>query len=169
MEKIVVRPCIESDIPLILEFIKKKAAFDISMSAFSGEVQTTEKAIRETLFGAQPYAQALFAEANGFPIGFALYYFRYSSFKGRPQLWLDDLFVDDNIRSKGAGTLLMSYLAKIAIKNQCTHISWTANANNTRGIQFYERLGAKIIEQKEKRLTFQMEKQIFQELDNKSA
>lgn len=59
MKEIVVRPCIEKDIPLILEFIKKNAAFDISMNAFSGEIQTTEKAIQETLFGPHPYAQAL--------------------------------------------------------------------------------------------------------------
>jgi GNAT superfamily N-acetyltransferase len=84
----------------------------------------------------------------GRPVGFALYYFRYSSFAGQPSLWLDDLYVDEESRSQGAGAELMRALARTAKDTRCTHIGWTANARNTRGLKFYERLGATITEQK---------------------
>ena len=70
-------------------------------------------------------------------------------------IWLDDLYVDKNMRSKGAGTLLMDKLQQIALNNNCTHLAWTADARNTRGLKFYLRLGAKIIEQKENRCFLQ--------------
>lgn len=77
-----------------------------------------------------------------------MYGFRYSSFAGQPSIWLDDLYVDEEIRSQGAGTALMEYLAQIAKENDCTHLAWTADARNVRGLSFYQRLGAEITEQK---------------------
>ncbi|MEM9510428.1 MAG: GNAT family N-acetyltransferase, partial [Cyanobacteria bacterium P01_E01_bin.35] len=77
--------------------------------------------------------------------------FRYSSFAGQPSIWLDDLYVKLGMRSKGAGGLLMKRLRQIAQENNCTHLAWTADARNTRGLGFYQRLGAKITEQKENR------------------
>lgn len=164
IQHITIRAAIENDAPLILQFIRKKAAFDASMKAFSGTPQTSEEAIRETLFGSTPFAQVLLAELGGTAKAFALYYFRYSSFKGRPHLWLDDLFVDDSARSQGVGVALMHRLAQIAIAHQCTHIYWTASSNNLRGIQFYERLGAKIMEQRDGSIFFQADAQAVRNL-----
>ena len=89
----------------------------------------------------------MFAEIEQ-PIGFALYYFRYSSFKGLPSIWLDDLYVDESFRSRQVGVALMNYLAQIAKNNCCTHLAWTADKRNTRTVSFYHRLGAEIVEPK---------------------
>jgi GNAT superfamily N-acetyltransferase len=89
----------------------------------------------------------LFVEESGLEIGFALYGFRYSSFVGQPSLWLDDLYVDVDRRSQGAGAALMQHLAQISQENDCTHLAWNADARNTRGLRFYGRLGAEITEQ----------------------
>ncbi len=142
------------DISLIYSLIQKKAEFDRSVGAYSGIIKTSENKIRKTIFNDIPFAYVLLAENFQSVIGFALYGFRYSSFAGQPSIWLDDLYVEQNMRSKGAGSLLMSKLQKIAQENNCTHLAWTADARNTRGLNFYHRLGAKIIKQKENRCFF---------------
>lgn len=102
------------------------------MKAFTGTLQTSEKDIRETLFGDFPFDRVLLAESNKIAVAFALYYFRYSSFKGRPHLWLDDSLVNHEVRSQGTGLAMMSRLAQIAKSHRCTHIGWTASCNNKR-------------------------------------
>jgi GNAT superfamily N-acetyltransferase len=146
-----VRTAIPSDVGLIFSFIQKKATFDRQVGAFLGVLQVSEEKIRQTLFGPIAFAHVLFVETQGQPVGFALYEFRYSSFVGQPSIWLDDLYVDENRRSRGAGTALMEDLAQIARKNDCTHLAWTSDARNSRGLHFYRRLGAEITEQKEYR------------------
>ncbi|NJM65990.1 MAG: GNAT family N-acetyltransferase [Acaryochloris sp. RU_4_1] len=146
-----VRTAISSDVGLIFSFIQKKATFDRQIGAFSDVLQVSEEKIRQTLFGSIAFAHVLFVETQGQPVGFALYEFRYSSFVGQPSIWLDDLYVDEDRRSQGAGTALMQNLAQIARKNECTHLAWTADVRNTRGLNFYRRLGAEITEQKEYR------------------
>jgi GNAT superfamily N-acetyltransferase len=149
-----VRPATPDDVSPILSFIQKKSEFvgvasrneNRSIGAFSGVLQVSEDKIRKTLFGTIPFAYVLFAEFSGQEVGFALYGFRYSSFAGQPSIWLDDLYVDDGMRSQGAGAALMARLAQIARENDCTHIAWTADARNTRGLNFYDRLGAEITE-----------------------
>jgi GNAT superfamily N-acetyltransferase len=143
-----VRTATANDVSLIFSFIKKKAEFDGNIGAFSGVLQVSEEKIHKTLFGTIPFAYVLFAEISQREIGFALYGFRYSSFAGQPSIWLDDLYVDDNMRSQGAGLELMNHLAQIAQQHDCTHIAWNADARNTRGLNFYYRLGAEITEQK---------------------
>lgn len=143
-----VRTATPNDVPLIFSFIQKKAEFDCKIGAFSGVLQVSEEKLRKTLFGTIPFAYVLFAQTSEREIGFALYGFRYSSFAGQPSIWLDDLYVDEEMRSQGAGAALMSYLAQIAQQNDCTHIAWNADARNTRGLRFYHRLGAEITEQK---------------------
>ncbi|MGL4884606.1 MAG: GNAT family N-acetyltransferase [Waterburya sp.] len=137
-----------NDIAVIYTLIVKKSEFDRSIGAYSGILQTSEAKIRQTIFSSHPFAYVLLAENSESVIGFALYEFRYSSFAGQPSIWLDDLYVEENMRSKGAGALLMKQLQQIAQENNCTHLAWTADARNTRGVKFYHRLGAKIIEQK---------------------
>ena len=126
-----------------------RSEFDRNIGAFSGKLKTSKQKIHKTLFGTVPFAYVLFAEASGHEVGFALYGFRYSSFAGQPSIWLDDLYVDADKRSQGAGTALMDKLAQIAAENNCTHLAWNADARNIRGLNFYRRLGAEIIEQKE--------------------
>jgi GNAT superfamily N-acetyltransferase len=150
-----IRPATPDDRSPILSSIQKKSEFvgvasrneNRHIGAFSGVLQLSEDKIRKTLFGPIPFAYVLFAELSGREVGFALYGFRYSSFAGQPSIWLDDLYVDDGMRSQGAGAALMARLAQIARENDCTHIAWTADARNTRGLSFYARLGAEITEQ----------------------
>lgn len=141
-----VRSATADDVLLVFSFIQKKSEFDRNMGAFAGWLQVSEAKIRKTLFGVIPFAYVLFAE-SGHEVGFALYGFRYSSFAGQPSVWLDDLYVDDEIRSRGAGSALMAQLAQIAQENDCTHLAWNADARNTRGLRFYQQLGAEIIDQ----------------------
>ncbi|MDM9381315.1 GNAT family N-acetyltransferase [Chlorogloeopsis sp. ULAP01] len=143
-----VRSANPDDVSLIFSFINKKAEFDRNLGAFTGELQVSEEKIRKTLFRAVPFSYVLFAETSECEVGFALYGFRYSSFAGQPSIWLDDLYVDEQIRSQGAGAALMNHLAEIAKKNDCSHLAWNADARNLRGLNFYHRLGAKITEQK---------------------
>jgi GNAT superfamily N-acetyltransferase len=89
----------------------------------------------------------LFAELSTREVGFALYGFRYSSFAGQPSIWLDDLYVEEEMRNQGAGAALMHGLGQIAQENDCTHIAWNADARNIRGLNFYNRIGAEITEQ----------------------
>ena len=120
-------------------------------------LRTSEEKIYKTLFSTVPFSYVLFAENAAREVGFALYGFRYSSFAGQPSIWLDDLYVDEAMRSKGAGAALMSHLAGVASENACTHIAWHADARNVlawhadarnvRGLHFYHRLGAEIVEQ----------------------
>jgi GNAT superfamily N-acetyltransferase len=139
---------------LIYELIHGKAEFDRSIGAYSGRVQTTIEKIQQTILSDRPFAFVLLATENQFTLGFALYGFRYSSFVGQPSVWLDDLFVKPDSRSKGAGTLLMNKLQQIAQQNNCSHLAWTADAKNIRGLSFYQRLGAKIVEQQGDRCLF---------------
>ncbi|PSB16523.1 GNAT family N-acetyltransferase [filamentous cyanobacterium CCP2] len=142
-----VRLATSDDVSLIFSFIQKKAEFDRKIGAFSGVLQVSEAKLLKTLFSPVPFSYVLFAETCGRVVGFALYGFRYSSFAGQPSIWLDDLYVDEDMRSQGVGAALMAELAQIAQENDCTYLSWTADARNTRGLRFYQRLGAEITEQ----------------------
>ena len=142
-----VRSATPDDVSLIFSFIQKKSEFDRNIGAFSGALEVSEEKIYKTLFGIIPFSYVLFAEFSGHEVGFALYGFRYSSFAGQPSIWLDDLYVDNEMRSQGAGATLMAQLTLIAKENDCTHLGWNADARNTRGLRFYDRLGAEITEQ----------------------
>ena len=142
-----VRSATPDDVSLIFSFIQKKSEFDRNIGAFSGVLRVSEDKVRKTIFGTIPFSYVLFAEASGYEVGFALYGFRYSSFAGQPSIWLDDLYVDEKVRSQGAGAALMARLSQIAKENDCSHLAWNADARNIRGLNFYHRLGAEIAEQ----------------------
>jgi GNAT superfamily N-acetyltransferase len=142
-----VRSATSDDISLIFSFIQKKSDFDRNIGAFSDVLQVSEDKLRKTLFGVIPFSYVLFAERSERAVGFALYGFRYSSFIGQPSIWLDDLYIDETQRGQGAGTALMQHLVKLSADNDCTHLAWNADARNTRGLNFYHRLGAEITEQ----------------------
>ncbi len=141
-----IRAAIATDIPLIADYIHKKSEFDRAIGAYQGVLGVTPAKLQQSLFGPTPFAHVLFAELDDYPVGFALYGFRYSSFAGQPSIWLDDLYIDESQRSQGTGAALMHHLAQIAQKNHCTHLAWTAHARNSRGLQFYNRIGATVTE-----------------------
>lgn len=146
-----VRSATKDDASLIVSFIQKKAEYGRNTGAFSGMFRVTENKILKILFRSIPLSCVLFAGDSGLEVGFAFYGFRCSSFLGRPSIWLDDLYVDEDRRSQGAGAALMERLAQIDNENNCTHLAWNADARNIRGLAFYCRLGAEITEQHGKR------------------
>jgi GNAT superfamily N-acetyltransferase len=152
-----VRQATIADAAEVLAFVRAKAEFDRQLGAFAGDLGTTEDLIRRHLFGPRPFAFVLFAGGPGHAVGFALYYFRYSSFRGRPSVWLDDLFVHPPARRQGAGRLLMRRLAEQAVMADCTHIAWVASASNTIGMSFYQRIGSAVIHQDGDAVTLQIE------------
>jgi len=152
-----VRQATSADAAEVLAFVSAKAEFDRGLGAFTGELGTTEELIRRHLFGPRPFAFAFLAGGPGQDVGFALYYFRYSSFRGRPSLWLDDLYVYPADRRQGAGRRLMERLAELAIAADCTHIAWVASASNAIGMSFYRRLGAIVVHQDGDAVTLQIE------------
>ncbi len=141
-DNIHIRTANPEDISLIFSLLHQKAAFDRAIGAYAGTLTVSEAKLHHALFRTVPYAYVLLAERRSQVLGFALYGFRYSSFVGQPSIWLDDLFVEANRRSQGAGAALMARLAQIAQEQSCTHLAWTADARNTRGLSFYQRLGA---------------------------
>jgi GNAT superfamily N-acetyltransferase len=153
---VAIRAAVRSDAPLLLAYVGKKAEFDRATGAFTGVVHATREKIEATLFGEPRFAHALVAEDARGPRGFALYYFRYSSFAGQPSLWLDDLYVDADARGFGVGAALLARLVEIARGHGCTHLAWTAAVANPRGIAFYEREGAVIVSRDEQQVTFRL-------------
>lgn len=152
-----VREATMVDAAEVLAFVRAKAQFDRELGAFVGDLGTTEELIRRHLFGPRPSAFALLAGGLGPAVGFALYYFRYSSFRGRPSVWLDDLYVYPSARRQGAGRLLMGRLAEVAAAADCTHIAWVASASNVAGMSFYGRLGANVVHTAGDVVTLQIE------------
>jgi GNAT superfamily N-acetyltransferase len=106
----VIRQATPGDIPVVLRFIAKKAEFD----GCAHEVETTEERLREALFGEKPLAGVLLGEVDGAPVAFASYFATYSTCLTRPGIWLDDLFVDAEWRSRGLGKALLVEFARMA-------------------------------------------------------
>jgi GNAT superfamily N-acetyltransferase len=153
---ITVRHAVQADVPLILNLIQKKAEFDTEIGSFCGALCATEELLNKTLFNDAPFAKVLFAEVASNAVGFASYYFRYSSFKAQPSLWLDDLYVENAMRSQGVGKALMAKLIEIAQTQNCSHLAWNAWKDNDRAVSFYHRIGGKLMEEKDKSLLFQL-------------
>ena len=137
--EIEIRAGMPADVPLLLTFIQAMATFEkLTASA-------TEESLQTALFGEESAARTLLVIATGKPIGYATYFFSFSSMMGRRALWLDDLFIDPAYRSKGIGEALMAYLASIAIEHQCARFEWIVLDWNTSAIEFYKRLGADVL------------------------
>lgn len=133
-----IRPATEADVPTILQFIKKLADYE----KLSHEVTATEELIREKLFGEKRYAEVLIGSTDGAPAGFALYFHNFSTFLGKPGIYLEDLFVDVEHRGKGFGKALLSHLAGIAVERDCGRLEWSVLDWNEPSIKFYLSLGA---------------------------
>ena len=133
-----IRPARVEDVPVILSFIKKLADYE----KLSHTVVATEQGLRETLFGARAYAEVILGFLNGAPVGFALFFHNFSTFLGKPGIYLEDLFVDIEHRGKGFGKALLLYLIKLAKERNCGRVEWSVLDWNTPSIDFYKALGA---------------------------
>jgi len=129
------------DVPLILKFIKELSVYE----KMSEEVIATEDTLRETLFGDKSYAQVLIAEIKGKPVGYALYFYNFSTFIGRPGLYIEDVYVTEEYRGQGIGTALFKYCARIAKENKCVRMEWLVLKWNP-ARKFYENMGARPLE-----------------------
>jgi GNAT superfamily N-acetyltransferase len=136
---LIIRVAVPDDSATILAFIKDLAEYE----KLSHEVVADEAALRATLFGARPAAEVIIAELARAPVGFALYFQSYSTFLGKPGLYLEDLFVRPAARGKGVGRALMSALARIAVQRDYGRFEWAVLDWNEPALQFYRSLGAK--------------------------
>jgi len=128
----------QSDLPVILSFIKQLAEYE----KLSDKVSADEEILRENLFGHQPYAKVLIAWYNNKPAGIAIYFFNFSTFLGKPGLYLEDLFVNPDLRGLGIGKALFLRLAAIAKELDCGRFEWSVLNWNTPAIDFYKSMGA---------------------------
>lgn len=128
----------QEDVPSILSFIKDLAEFE----KLSHEVVATEEKLKATLFGSRPVAEVLIAEWEGRPAGFALFFHSYSTFLAKPGIYLEDLFVRNEYRSRGIGEALLRHLAGIAKERSCGRLEWSVLDWNERALKFYRGLGA---------------------------
>jgi GNAT superfamily N-acetyltransferase len=133
-----VRRATAGDAPVLLALIRGLAAYE----RLAHTVTATPSAIRRHGFGARPYFEALICRRGRRPVGFALYFFTYSTFVGRPTLYLEDLFVLPAERGRGAGRALLRALARLAVRRGCGRMEWTVLDWNRPAIRFYRRLGA---------------------------
>ena len=131
-----------ADLPVVLELVHLKAAFD----GVPNSVAATEQTLREGLFSAPPQAEVLLAELDGQVIGMASFHAHYSTFIAKPGIWLDDLFIKDGFRNQSAGEVLMVRLAEICLARGGGRIEWSVAARNESGIRFYERIGATVLQ-----------------------
>jgi len=138
MTTVVVRSAAVGDVPVLLALIRALAEFE----KLSHQVVATEATLKASMFGSRQYAEALIAEVDGAPVGFALFFHSFSTFLGEPGLYLEDLFVRPEARSHGIGLQLMSELARVALGRGCRRFEWSVLDWNERALSFYRRLGA---------------------------
>jgi GNAT superfamily N-acetyltransferase len=133
-----IRPATAADVPVILSFIKKLAAYE----RLSDEVVATEERLRQSLFGARPAAEVAIGYFEGQPVGFILFFHNYSTFLARPGLYIEDLFVDEAYRRRGFGRALLLYVAQLANERRYGRLEWAVLDWNKPAINFYKKLGA---------------------------
>ena len=131
-------PASERDLPLVHAFIRELAEYERLLH----EVIATEDALRRTLLGPHPAAEVVIAYDDAQPVGFALFFQTYSTFLGKPGMYLEDLFVRPSARGKGVGRALLVYLAKMAIERNYGRFEWRVLDWNETAIRFYRSLGA---------------------------
>ena len=133
-----IRPATPADVPAILDFVRALAAFEREPDA----VQATVPMLHAALFGPTPAAEAVIAERDGAPIGFATFYTTFSTWTGRRGMWLDDLYVTPAARGSGAGAALLAHLARIAVARDYARFEWWVLDWNLPAIEFYRAKGA---------------------------
>ena len=135
---LVLRMAGAADAELILEFVRELAEYERLSHAVTADAVT----LREALFGSRPAAEVVIAEYEGAPAGFALFFTNFSTFIGRPGIYLEDLFVRPAYRRKGIGRVLLAWLARLAGERGCGRLEWAVLDWNEPAIRFYRELGA---------------------------
>jgi GNAT superfamily N-acetyltransferase len=136
---VTVRPAIPADLPLIAELIRALAVYE----QLADEVRFDEAALGRNLFGPRPYAEVIIGEVEGAPQGFALFFYNFSTFEGKPGIYLEDLFVQPEARGAGLGKALLAHLAGLAVECGCARLEWWVLDWNAPAIGFYKKLGAR--------------------------
>jgi len=134
-----IRPGTARDVPTILALIRGLADYE----RLRHECRATAAGVRRHGFGRRPYFETLIARRKGRPVGFALYFFTFSTFLAKPTLYLEDLFVLPEERGQGAGRALLAALARVAVRRGCGRLEWAVLDWNRPAIGFYKRLGAR--------------------------
>jgi len=132
-----------ADCDLILALVKELAEYE----KLPHEVVATPAILQESLFGPRPYAEAVIGEYQDQPVAFAIFFHNFSSFKGRPGIYLEDLYVKPALRGKGFGRMLMCYVAKLAVERRCARFEWSVLDWNEPSLQFYHAMGARPMDQ----------------------
>lgn len=142
MADVRIAPAREEDVPDILRLIRALADYE----KLTDQVVATEADLRRAIFGKRPLVEVVMAFAGDEPIGFALFFHNFSTFVGRPGLYLEDLFVAPEWRGRGVGRRLLTHLAGIAVERNCGRMEWAVLEWNEPAIGFYKRLGAEVMD-----------------------
>jgi len=134
-----VRPATAADLPLIAALIRELADYE----QLADEVRFDEAGLGERLFGTRPYAEVLIGEVDGKAQAFALFFHNFSTFEGKPGVYLEDLYVRPAARGAGLGKALLKALAAIAVERDCARLEWWVLDWNAPSIGFYQKLGAR--------------------------
>lgn len=135
------RPAVRADAPVLFDLIKALAEYEKLSHAVTGSVADLEK----HLFGPRPFAEAILAELDGQAVGWALFFYNYSTFLTKPGIYLEDLFVLPEFRGRGIGKSLIVYLAQLAVDRDCGRLEWAVLDWNELAIGFYKRMGADVL------------------------
>lgn len=133
------RKATEADIPVILTFIRELAAYEKALH----EVKADEALLQKTLFGPDAKTEAVIGYEADTPVGFALFFYNFSTWLGRPGIYLEDLYIRPDFRGKGYGRNLLHYLAQLAVAQNCGRLEWSVLDWNQPAIDFYQSIGAK--------------------------
>jgi GNAT superfamily N-acetyltransferase len=142
LSNLVIQPATQADVPAILDFIRGLAQYE----KLSHEAKATQGQLRKHLFGPHPAAEVIIARLDRRPVGFALFFTTFSTFAGRPGIWLEDLFVLPAHRRSGIGRALLRSVAAIAVKRKCARLEWSVLDWNAPAIKLYRKLGAKAMD-----------------------
>lgn len=134
-----IRPAVRADLPLIAALIRELADYE----KLADEVRFDEAVLGDHLFGPRPMAEVIIGEVDGVAQGFALFFHNFSTFEGRPGIYLEDLFVRPAARGGGLGKALLAHLAKLAMERGCARLEWWVLDWNEPAIGFYRKLGAR--------------------------
>jgi len=140
---VTIRSALPTDTALIAQFIRDLADYE----KLAHEVRFDEAKLGEKLFGPRPYAEVVIGELDGAAQGFALFFHNFSTFEGRPGIYLEDLFVRPDARGSGLGKALLAHLAKLCVERDCARLEWWVLDWNTPSIGFYQSLGAKLMDE----------------------
>ena len=138
-----IRPASAADLPLIAQLIRDLAEYE----RLAHEVRFDDDVLNAKLFGPRPYAEVVIGEIDGHPQGFALFFHNFSTFEGRPGIYLEVLFVRPDARGSGLGKALRSHLAALAVERDCARLEWSVLDWNEPAIGFYKKLGARLMDE----------------------